>query len=127
MMDADKAKKRVQEFLETLHGGNIDGALAMTTAGAQLLIFNNALPDGFRVLGGMIPALFDVPPTREYTKQFVDGNTVISQVTIRGTTKKGEQYENYYVIFITFEGDKVAGMQEYMDSAYANAKFAPAT
>ena len=124
-MDAEKAKRQGREFLETLHGGNVDAALKMTTGDAKLLIFNNELPDGFRVLGGMIPALFDVPPTREYTAQFVDGDTVVSQVTIRGKTKGGEQYENYYVIFITFAGDKIAKMQEYMDSAYANAKFAP--
>jgi ketosteroid isomerase-like protein len=124
MMDADKGKRLVREFLETLHGGNIDGALALTTADAKLLIFNNELPDGFRMLGGMIPALFDNPPTREYTGQFVDGDTVISQVTIRGKTKGGEQYENAYLIIVKFAGDKVASMQEYMDSAYANQKFA---
>jgi ketosteroid isomerase-like protein len=124
-MDADKAKRLVREFLETLHSGNVDGALALTTGDAKLSIFNNELPDGFRVLGSMIPALFDVTPTREYTAQYVDGDMVVSQITIRGTTKRGEQYENYYVIFIGFAGDKVASMQEYMDSAYANQKFAP--
>jgi ketosteroid isomerase-like protein len=126
-MDAETGKRLVREFLETLHSGDIDGALKRTTGDAKLLIFNNELPDGFRVLGGMIPALFSVAPTREYTKQFVDGDAVISQITIRGTTKGGEQYENYYLIVITFVGDKVAKMQEYMDSAYANAKFAPPT
>ncbi len=115
-MDADKGKALVRTFLETLHGGNVEGALAMTTADAKVMIFNNTLPDGFRMLGGMIPALFDTPPTREYT--------VISQVTIRGTTKVQELYENYYLIIIRFEGDKVALMQEYIDSAYANQKFA---
>lgn len=123
-MDADKGKRLVREFLETLHGGNIDGALKMTTDDAKLLIFNNEIPDGFRMLGGMIPALFDTPPTREYTSQFIDGDTVISQVTIRGKTKGGDQYENYYLIIIRFADDKVASMQEYMDSAYANTKFA---
>jgi ketosteroid isomerase-like protein len=123
-MDADKGKALVRTFLETLHGGNVEGALAMTTADAKVMIFNNTLPDGFRMLGGMIPALFDTPPTREYTNQFVDGDTVISQVTIRGTTKVQELYENYYLIIIRFEGDKVALMQEYIDSAYANQKFA---
>jgi ketosteroid isomerase-like protein len=48
---------------------------------------------------------------------------VISQITVRGTTQKGEEYQNYYLILCTFEGDKIAKMQEYMDSAYANAKF----
>ena len=124
-MDTDKGKRLVREFLEVLHAGNIDGALARTTEAPRLLIFNNELPDGFRMLSGMIPALFGVPPTREYTAQYVDGDTVISQITIRGTTKRGEQYENYYVIICKFVGDKIAKMQEYMAPAYANQKFAP--
>jgi ketosteroid isomerase-like protein len=122
-MDAEKGKALVREFLEVLHGGDIDGVMARTTRDPVLMIFNNAVPDGFRMLAGMVPALFDGPAKREYTAQFVDGDTVISQVTIRGTTKKGEEYQNYYLILCTFEGDKVARMQEYMDSAYANAKF----
>ncbi len=123
-MNAEDKKQLVREFLETLHGGNIEAALAMTTADAKLLIFNNEIPDGFRMLGGMIPALFEKSPTREYTAQYVDGDTVLSQITIRGTAKSGEQYENAYLIIVKFAGDKVAFMQEYMDSAYANQKFA---
>ncbi len=122
-MDAEHGKALVREFLDVLHSGDIDGALARTTAEPVLMIFNNVIPDGFRMLAGMVPALFDGPPTREYTAQFVDGDTVLSQITIRGTTKKGEEYQNYYLIICTFEGDKIAKMQEYIDSAYANAKF----
>jgi ketosteroid isomerase-like protein len=122
-MDAEKGKALVREFLDVLHSGDIDGALARTTAEPVLMIFNNVIPDGFRMLAGMVPALFDGPPTREYTAQFVDGDTVLSQITIRGTTKKGEEYQNYYLIICAFEGDKIAKMQEYIDSAYANAKF----
>ncbi len=122
-MDAEHGKALVREFLDVLHSGDIDGALARTTQEPVLMIFNNVIPDGFRMLAGMVPALFDGPPTREYTAQFVDGDTVLSQITIRGTTKKGEEYQNYYLIICTFEGDKIAKMQEYIDSAYANAKF----
>ncbi len=122
-MSQDK-KQLVQEFLSVLHSGNVAGALAMTTGSAKLLIFNNELPDGFQMLGGMIPALFASGPTREYTAQWVDGDTVISAITIRGDTKGGDTYENAYLIIIKFEGDKIASMQEYMDSAYANQKFA---
>ena len=125
-MDAEHGKALVREFLAVLHAGDIDGALGRTTKDPVLMIFNNIVPDGFQMLAGMIPALFEHPPTREYTAQFVDGDTVLSQLTIRGTTKKGEEYQNYYLILCTFEGDKVAKMQEYMDSAYANVKFAMA-
>jgi ketosteroid isomerase-like protein len=123
MMSEDK-KRLVREFLEILHSGDVDGALKRTTSNPKLLIFNGEMPNGFQMLGGMIPALFASGPTREYTAQWVDGNTVLSAITIRGDTKGGDTYENAYLIICTFEGDKIAVMQEYMDSAYANTKFA---
>lgn len=124
-MDAEKGKRLVREFLDVLHSGDADGALALATESPKLFIFNNEVPDGFRMLAGIIPSMFEGLPTREFTAQYVDGDTVISQITIRGKTKGGEQYENYYVFIVKFVGDKVASMQEYMDSAYANQKFAP--
>ena len=123
-MSAEDKKRLVREFLEILHSGDVDGALKRTTANPKLLIFNGEMPNGFQMLGGMIPALFASGPTREYTAQWVDGNTVLSAITIRGDTKGGDKYENAYLIICTFEGDKIAVMQEYMDSAYANTKFA---
>ena len=122
-MSAEDKKRLVREFLEILHKGDVDGALKRTTANPKLLIFNGEMPDGFRMLGAMVPALFKSGPTREYTAQWVDGDAVISAITIRGETKGGDTYENAYLIICTFEGDKIAVMQEYMDSAYANTKF----
>jgi ketosteroid isomerase-like protein len=60
---------------------------------------------------------------REYQAQYVDGNTVISQSTMSAVTFKGEDYENRYITFVHLEGDKVARVEEYLDSAYANEKF----
>ena len=123
-MSTEDKKRLVREFLEILHKGDVDGAMARATANPKLLIFNGEVPDGFKMLGGMVPSLFETGPTREYTGQWVDGDTVISRITIRGQTKKGELYENAYLIICWFEGDKVSQMQEYMDSSYANTKFA---
>jgi len=123
-MSAEDKKQLVREFLEILHKGDVDGAMKRATANPKLLIFNGEIPNGFQMLGGMVPSLFTSGPTREYTGQWVDGDTVISRITIRGETKKGELYENAYLILCWFEGDKISQMQEYMDSSYANAKFA---
>jgi len=123
-MSAEDKKRLVREFLEILHNGDVDGAMARATANPKLLIFNGEVPDGFRMLGGLVPSLFKGSPTREYTAQWVDGDTVISRITIRGETQKGEQYDNAYLIICWFEGDKISQMQEFMDSSYANAKFA---
>jgi ketosteroid isomerase-like protein len=123
-MSAEDKKRLVREFLEILHRGDVDGAMQRATANPKLLIFNGEVPNGFQMLGGMVPSLFKSGPTREYTAQWVDGDTVISRITIRGETKKGELYENAYLIICWFEGDKISQMQEYMDSSYANQKFA---
>jgi len=120
---ADK-KQLVREFLEILYSGDADGALARAVESPKLFNFNDEVADGFRMLASAMPAIYDKPPTREYTAQYVDGDTVISQITISGTTKHGEEYRNYYLVIIKLTGDKVASMQVYMDSAYANAKLA---
>jgi len=122
-MTADR-KTLVREFLELLHSGNADGAIARTTGNPSFLVFNNEIPGGLRAFSAMVPALFKDGPRREYTAQYVDGDTVVSQITIRGTTNKNEQYENYYLIICHFAGDKISKIQEYMDTAYANQKFA---
>ncbi len=122
-MDADAGKKTVRDFLEKLHGGETEAALAFTTGNPDFIIFNNPFPGGARGFSGLAKGLFTDGPHRDYTAQFVDGDTVITQMTVRGTTIKGDQYENFYVVICTFAGDKIDRLQEYMDSAYANGKF----
>jgi ketosteroid isomerase-like protein len=120
---ADK-KQLARDFLELLYSGDADGALARATESPKMFNFNSEVAGGFRMLAAAMPAIYDRPPTRDYTAQYVDGDTVISQVTISGTTKHGEDYRNYYLVIIKLDGDKVASMEVYMDSAYANAKLA---
>jgi ketosteroid isomerase-like protein len=117
-------KQLAREFLELLYSGDADGALARATALSKMFNFNTEVADGFRLLASAMPAIYDQPPTRDYTAQYVDGDTVINQVTIDGKTRHGEDYRNHYLVIIKLEGDKVASMQVYMDSAYANAKLA---
>jgi len=118
---ADK-KQLVREFLELLYSGDADGALARAVERPKLFKFNNEVADGFRMLAAAMSAIYDRPPAREYTAQYVDGDTAINQVTISGTTRRGEEYQNYYLVIIKLAHDKVTSMQVYMDSAYANAK-----
>lgn len=118
-------KQLVREFLELLYSGDADGALARAVESPKLFNFNDEVADGFRMLAAAMLAIYDKPPTREYTAQYVDGDTVINQVTIHGLTRRGEEYQNYYLVIIKLAGEKVASMQVYMDSAYANAKLAP--
>jgi ketosteroid isomerase-like protein len=123
ILDAEAGKKTVRDFLEKLHAGETEAALAFTTGNPDFLIFNNPFPGGTRAFSGIAKGLFTQGPTREYIAQFVDGDTVITQMTVRGTTIKGEEYENHYIVVCTFAGDKIDRLQEYMDSAYANTRF----
>ncbi len=122
-MDAETSKRTVRDFLELIQTGQTEAALALTTGNPDFIIFNNPFPGGAQAFGGLAKSLFTDGPHREFTAQFVDGGTVISQVIIRGTTTKGEQYENYYLIICTLKDGKVDRVQEYMDTAYANKKF----
>jgi len=120
---ADK-KQLARAFLEILYSGDADGALARAVESPKLFNFNTEVADGFRLLAAAMPAIYDKPPIRDYTAQYVDGDTVITQVTIDGVTKYAEDYRNHYLVIIKLAGEKVASMQVYMDSAYANAKLA---
>jgi len=61
--------------------------------------------------------------SRSYQGAYEDGDVAILQSTLRARTFKGEDYENRYVMFVHFEGDRVSKVEEYLDTAYANEKF----
>jgi len=46
----------------------------------------------------------------------------IPEAIIGDGTKYGEEYRNDHLVIVKLAGDKVASIQLYMDSAYANAK-----
>ena len=117
-------QQRAREFLELLYSGDADGALARAVDHPKMFNFNSEVPNGFRMLAAAMSAIYDGPPTREYTAQYVDGDTVINQITIGGMTKRNEEYRNYYLVILKFAGDRVSSMQVYTDSAYANLKLA---
>lgn len=120
---ADK-KRLARDFLEALYSGDADGALARAVDEPKMFHFQTEVANGFRLLAGAMPAIYETPPTRDYTAQYVDGDTVITQVTIDGVTRHGEAYRNPYLVILKLAGDKVASMQVYTDSAYANARLA---
>ena len=120
---ADK-KQLAREFLELLYSGDADGALSRAVDSPKLFNFADEVTNGFRMLATAMPAIYDQPPTRDYTAQYVEGDAVITQVTIGGALKNGEDYRNHYLVIIKLEADKVASMQVYVDSAYAAAKLA---
>ena len=125
-MDREATKKLALEFLEILHTRDADKVLAAMTPQPRWKFFQQEFPgpDGVRTILKAASELYrDGSAEWTRTGEYVDGDTVILQLTLRATTFKDEPYENHYVLFIHFEGDKVARVEEYMDTAYGNAKF----
>src|ERR1700761_2037249 len=117
-------KRLAREFLDALYSGDADAALARAVERPTMLNFNDEVADGFRLLARAKPMIYAQTPARDYTAQYVDGDTVITQITIEGVTRHGEDYRNYYLVILKLKGDLIASMQVYRDSAYANAKLA---
>ncbi len=124
-MDHDSKKRLVRDFLEGFATAEPEALLARMTATPSWSVFAHAYSgrDGLLTLRGLAAQLYPNGTAREYHRQYVDGDTVISQLTVRATLADGQPYENRYAIFVHFEGDKVARVEEYLDTAYANKRF----
>ncbi len=45
-----------------------------------------------------------------------EGSTVVARAQGESTTKEGKEYNNSYVLFFRFEGDKIVEVTEFMDT-----------
>lgn len=72
--------------------------------------------------GGL--GLYDTsrPLDVERTACLAGDELVYVEMTIRATTRKGEPYENHYVMVFQLRGDRIAEVREYVDSLYAQHK-----
>lgn len=52
-----------------------------------------------------------------------DDRRVVVQQIMRGKTKTGRDYENYYVLMYDFDGDKISCVWEYLDKDYTSRIF----
>ncbi|MGO9056826.1 MAG: nuclear transport factor 2 family protein [Candidatus Binataceae bacterium] len=53
----------------------------------------------------------------EIRRVYGEGDTVLMELTNRGVTAKGRQYENEYCFVLEFENGKVRRVREYTDTA----------
>jgi ketosteroid isomerase-like protein len=61
--------------------------------------------------------------TREIQGITADDRRVVVQNIMRGKTKTGRDYENYYAMLYDFEGDKICRVWEYLDKEYTARAF----
>jgi ketosteroid isomerase-like protein len=52
-------------------------------------------------------------------EMIAEGTTVVVRAKGEARTKSGHDYNNLYVFFFRFEGDKIVEMIEFLDTAYA--------
>lgn len=126
-MDAEAKKALVREFFDCIATRDIDAILARMTDDPCWVYWGEPRPGREGVISIVKAAseLYQPGSTaRSYQGEYVDGDVVIAQTTMTATTFKGELYENRYVTFTHLEGDKVAKVEEYLDTAYAAEKFA---
>jgi len=59
------------------------------------------------------------PMKIDRTASLAGGELVYIEMTIRATTKRGQPYENHYVMVFRITNDKIVEVREYVDSLYA--------
>jgi ketosteroid isomerase-like protein len=115
-----------KEFMEVFATRNADAVMARMTDDPTWVFWGSPRHGSEGVLSILKAASELYQPdsmTRSYQGEYEDGDVAILQSTLCATTFKGEDYENRYVMFVHFDGDKVSKVEEYLDTAYANSKF----
>jgi ketosteroid isomerase-like protein len=125
-MAAESRTALAKKFMEVFASRDADAILARMTDDPTWVFWGRPRQGRDGVLSILKAASQLYRPdsmSRSYQGAYEDGDVAILQSTLCATTFKGEDYENRYVMFVHFEGDRVSKVEEYLDTAYANEKF----
>ncbi len=123
-MSIEQNKEIARKTWEAAVKGDIDTATANISDEVSWLLPSSVNPGGplkgkqavagfFKSLGTAFPGGLKTEIRRVYG----DGDTVLMELTNRGQTAKGKQYENEYCFVLEFEGGKIRRVREYTDTA----------
>jgi ketosteroid isomerase-like protein len=123
-MSVEQNKDIARKTWEAAVRGDIDTATAHVSDEVSWLLPASVNPGGplkgkqavagfFKSLGTAFPGGMKTEIRRVYG----DGDTVLMELTNRGQTAKGKQYENEYCFVLEFEGGKIRRVREYTDTA----------
>jgi hypothetical protein len=129
-MSVEQNKKVARKTWEAAVKGDIDTATANISDEVSWLLPASVSPGGplkgkqavagfFKSLGTAFPSGMKTEIRRVYG----DGDTVLMELTNRGQTAKGKQYENEYCFVLEFEGGKIRRVREYTDTAKVKEVF----
>jgi ketosteroid isomerase-like protein len=128
-IQTERTRATVVGYVSALQRGDVDALRASFTPDATWWLRGELPTSGtWRgqaeildiFLAGMMDRLDASKPLSQELKHVVaDGATAVAEWTSRATTVDGQTYENDYAVVFEVEGDKIAAVREYFDTAYA--------
>jgi len=129
-MSVEQNKDIARKTWEAAVKGDVDTATANISDEVSWLLPSSVNPSGplkgKQAVTGFIKSLATAFPgglKTEISRVYGEGNTVVMELTNRGQTAKGRQYENEYCFVLEFEGGKVRRVREYTDTAKVKEVF----
>jgi uncharacterized protein len=130
-MSVEQNKQIARDTWEAAVSGNVDKAAAHLADEVSWLLPGTVSPGGplkgKQAVAGFFKSLSAAFPgglKTEIRRVYGEGDTVVMELTNRGQTAKGRQYENEYCFVLEFEGGKVRRVREYTDTAKVKEIFA---
>ncbi len=127
-MTSEQNKELVTKTWAAIGKGDINAALANMTDNVSWLVPGD-MPGVSGVKRGKseiaefmkgVSGTFPEGLQSEIRKVHCDGDTVIVELTNRGKTSKGRNYENEYCFVFELEGGKIRRIREYVDTKRAH-------
>jgi ketosteroid isomerase-like protein len=130
-MSVEQNKEVARKTWEAAVKGDVDTATANISDEVSWLLPSSINPGGplkgKQAVTGFIKSLATAFPgglKTEISRVYGEGDTVVMELTNRGQTAKGRQYENEYCFVLEFEGGKIRRVREYTDTAKVKEVFA---
>jgi ketosteroid isomerase-like protein len=113
----------VEEFREAIEAREFERAFKCTVDEPIWRVFASEYRGraGIERVMSYADQLYQVDTLRKEVQSVTaDDERVVVRNIMRGKTKTGRDYENYYVLVYEFDGDKIATIWEYLDKDYTN-------
>ena len=122
-MNAEQNKELATRTLTSLLKGDVEATLANMADEISWMVPGNlpvsGLKKGKAAVAGFVKGVkqgFPEGLVPEMRKVHADGDTVIVELTNRGKTHNGKDYENEYCFVFEIEAGKIRRMREYVDT-----------
>jgi len=119
-------RKTVKKFRKAIDAREFDRAFKHTVDEPIWRVFASEYQGraGIERVMSYADQLYQVDTLRKEIQSITaDDERVVVRNIMRGKTKTGRDYENYYVLVYEFEGEKIAKIWEYLDKDYTNRIF----